>query len=274
MALQKALASFSHIFHHLRAPDLVTKHRSATIAAVGLVIIAPLAIRDYLVFLSYGPGGLPHNVVGWLVSNTMRVVSREQLSTQLYRDERLHSSGTTGLLPPGFPPRRNSSRPQFGPHPVPQRQVSQLPDAETLQKFIAQFEALAKVAQDKGLVDIKQSLYERRHSAMFVSKTRDWHPVAQETRGEIAHVHAGLDGSIHVTLHPEDCRNVIESQWGQRHGLSGVEALRSIVGFTLPVNYVLVYAPRSVAEIEIALTIVSASIRYMSGSMEALETVS
>ncbi|KAH7361207.1 hypothetical protein BKA66DRAFT_211869 [Pyrenochaeta sp. MPI-SDFR-AT-0127] len=263
MALQKALLPFSHIFDHQRVHNLFADHRGATIAAVGLAIIAPLAVRDYLTFLSYGPGGLPYNVVGWLVSNAMRIVSREQLSTQLYDNKCADSPSGTVYLPPDFPPRRKTLRPQFGPHPVPQRQVSQLPDPKIRQQFIAQFEDLGKATKEQGLVDIRPSLYERRHSALFVSKTRDWHHIAQETRGEIAHVHGGLDGSIHVTLHPEDCKKVIEREWGQRHGLSGVQVLRRIVGFSLPVNYILVYAPRDEAEIEIALTIVRASIRFL-----------
>ncbi|KAK7936580.1 uncharacterized protein PG986_015018 [Apiospora aurea] len=39
----------------------------------------------------------------------------------------------------------------------------------------------------------------------------DW-----EFGGEIAHPHR-LDGSMHVVLHPEDVRTVIEGGWGERH---------------------------------------------------------
>ena len=254
-----------------RIPGLFARHRGATLAALGLAAIAPFAIRNYLTYLSYGPGGLPHNVFGWLIANVMRLLSREQLSTRPYSSKSLYLSGSSGSLPPGFPPRRTSSRPQFGPHPVPQRQVSQLPDTETRQKLIARFQALGKTAQERGLIEVKQSLYERRHSALFVSGKREWHPVAQQTRGEITHVHAGLDGSIHVTLHPEDCKKVIDAQWDQRHGLAGVEMMKSIAGFSLPVNYILVYAPRDDAELDIVLKIVKASITFMTGSDEPLE---
>ena len=264
-------ARISRLFDDLRFPDLIARHRGATLAALGLAIVAPFAIRDYQTFLSYGPGGLPHNVVGWLIANVMRVLAREQLSTRPYSDKSLYLSDGSGSLPPGFPPRRKSSRPQFGSHPVPQRQVSQLPDTETREMLIALFQALGEIAQDQGLVEIKQSLYERRHSALFVSKKCDWHPIVRQTRGEITHVHAGLDGSIHVTLHPKDCEKVIEAEWGQRHGLSGVEMMQRIAGFSLPVNYVLVYAPRDEAELEIVLTIVRASIAFMTGSEGLLE---
>ncbi|KAF1851656.1 uncharacterized protein K460DRAFT_401671 [Cucurbitaria berberidis CBS 394.84] len=265
MAFSSRLSRVSRILDNARIPKLLVRYKGATLAALGLAIVAPFAFRDYQTFLSYGPGGLPYNVVGWLLSNVMRLLSREQLSTRPYKDKSLYLSDSAGSLPPGFPPRRNSPRPRFGVHPVPQRQVSQLPDAETRQELIARFTALGEAAQELGLVEIKQSLYERRHSALFVSKKREWHPVAQETRGEITHVHAGLDGSIHVTLHPKDCKKVIEAAWGQRHGLAGVGYVH------LPITYLVVYAPRDEAEVQIVLTIVRASIAFMAGSTEMLE---
>ncbi|KAJ4369227.1 hypothetical protein N0V83_006312 [Neocucurbitaria cava] len=269
MAFSMDSSRVTRFFDDLRIPDLIVRHRGATLAALGLAVVAPFAIRDYQTFLSYGPGGLPHNVVGWLIANVMRLVAREQTSTLPYSDKSLYLSSRPGFLPPDFPPHRSSPRPQFGAHPVPQRQVTQLPDPETREKLIARFQALGEAAQAKGLVDIKQSLYERRHAALFVSSTRAWHPVAQRSRGEIAHVHAGLDGSIHVTLHPGDCKKVIEAAWGQRHGLAGVGS-RKIPG-SLPVNYVLVYAPRDEAELDIVLAVVRASVAFMAGLEGPLE---
>ncbi|OAL49813.1 hypothetical protein IQ07DRAFT_599951 [Pyrenochaeta sp. DS3sAY3a] len=271
MALQSSLAKVSHLFDNVNFAELFSRHRGATLAALGLAVITPFAIRDYLTYLSYGPGGLPYNAFGWLMSHSFRVLTREQLSTGAYDDRSLYRAERPGLLQPDFPPHRTPARPQFGPHPVPQRQVSQLPDEETRKKLISRFEALGKTAQEKGLVEIKQSILELRHSALFVSKKRDWHPVAQQMRGEITHVHAGVDGSVHVTLHPDDCKKIIERGWGQRHGFSGVNAIKRIAGFSLPVTYVLVYAPRDETEIEVVLTIVKASVAFMSGSSLELE---
>jgi hypothetical protein len=149
--------------------------------------------------------------------------------------------------------------------------LSQLPDAAIRQKLIARFDALGKAAQEKRLVENKQSIFERHHSALFVSNPSQWHPVAQQTRGEIAHVHAGKDGSVHVVLSPRDCETVIQKGWGQRHAFSGVGILQKIAGFSLPVNYVLVYAPRDEEEVEISMMIVKAAVRFMTGSQEDLE---
>jgi hypothetical protein len=244
--------------------------RGSIVAAIAAVVIIPVAIQDYRMYLSYGPGGLPYNAVGWLVTNLLRLLSREQLSARPYQDPEVKPSGDSGLLPPNFPS-RDSSRPRLGPHPVPQRQLSQLPDVEMRQKLTSRFEELGNVAQQRGLVEIKQSLYERHHSALFVSEALKWRPVAQQTRGEISHVHVGKDGSIHVVLHPKDCEIVLEKGWGQRHALSGASLLRHIMDVYIPVNYVFIYAPRNEAEIEVAMAIVKASIQFMTESRDQLE---
>ena len=254
-----------------RVSGLFSTHRTAAISTLGIAVAIPFAINDYRTYLSYGPGGLPYNITGWLITSILRVFSREQLSTSIYDDKKLSFTDEPGLLPTNFLSQRSSCRPRIGPHPVPQRQLEQLPSEEIRQKLIASFEQLGHQAQVKGLIEVRQSLFERQHSALFVSKTREWHSLAQQTRGEISHIHAGLDGSIHVVLHPTDCRRVIESGWGQRHGLDGVTVLKKIAGFSLPVNYVLIYAPRDEAEIEVAMMIVKASVGFMTGAREASE---
>lgn len=260
-----------HIFNTYRIAEVLRSNRAAALSTLGLALAVPFAIRDYHVYLSYGPGGLPYNVGGWIVTNILRLFAREQLSTAPYEDQKLRFSKEPGYLPADFPPKRRSSRPKLGPHPIPQRQLDQLPGEEIRQELIDRFAQVGSAASQKGLVEIKQSLYERRHSALFVSLTRPWHALAQQTRGEISHVHAGLDGSVHVVLHPSDCWKVIESGWGQRHGFAGVEMIKSIAGASLPVNYVLVYAPRDPAEVDIVMTIVKASIQFMAGTREAVE---
>lgn len=254
-----------------RLVNIINTHRTASISAAGIAILIPFAVSDYRLFLSYGPGGVPYNAVGWIVANLFRLLSREQLSTAPYDNPKLPLAEESNFLPPSFPPKRTSPRPRFGPHAVPQRQLSQLPDDDVRELLIQSFALLGKRAEEKGLVEIRRSRYERRHEAMFVSSTRKWNAVAEQTNGEITHVHAGLDGSIHVTLHPKDCKAVMEAGWGQRHPLSGVETIKKLFGFSLPVNYVLIYAPRDRSEVDIALAMVKASIGYMTGSRGVLE---
>ena len=83
---------------------------------------------------------------------------------------------------------------------------------------------------------------------------------------EISHVHSSGDHSIHVTLSPQDCIKVLDAGWGQRHGLAGVETLKVLAGFGLSYQYIFLYAPRNIAEIQAVMKIVQASISYMSDS--------
>ncbi|KAH7116697.1 hypothetical protein B0J11DRAFT_583412 [Dendryphion nanum] len=258
-------------YHLQRVADILNAHRAASISTVGLAVLVSLAISDYRLYLSYGPGGLPYNLGGWLVASLFRIITREQLSTRPYDNPGLPLANEPRFLPPAFPPKRTSDRPLLGRHAVPQRQLNQLPDDEIRERLIDGFAQLGKKAEEKGLVEVRQSRYERHHEAMFVSSSRQWNVVAEHTNGEITHVHAGVDGSVHVTLHPADCKAVFEAGWGQRHPLSGVDVLKKVAGFSLPVNYVLLYAPRDQAEVDIVLTMVKASIGYVTGVRDALE---
>jgi hypothetical protein len=42
---------------------------------------------------------------------------------------------------------------------------------------------------------MKQSLHERHHAALFVSKALKWDELTQQSCRELSHVHAGKDGS-------------------------------------------------------------------------------
>ncbi|KAF2678625.1 hypothetical protein K458DRAFT_394676 [Lentithecium fluviatile CBS 122367] len=254
-----------------RLAAILHAHPTTSISTLGLALALPFAISDYRLFISYGPSGVPHNAIGWLISTLMRPLGREQRSSDVYKDKKLPFADEPGYLPADFPPPRRPERPNLGPHPIPQRQLDQLPDADVRQKLIERFAALGTKAEQKGLVEVRQSLFEGHHTALFVSKTRDWHALARQTRGEISHVHAGLDGSIHVVLHPADCNKLFETGWAQRHAFSGVGAIKLLVGASLPVNYVLCYAPRDEAELDIALAIVKASIQFMARTRESLE---
>jgi hypothetical protein len=245
-------------------------HPVAVISTLGFAFALPFAIRDYRIFKSYGPNGLGTNVFAWLVTTLTRTVAREQRSTAPYEDQTLPFADQPGYLPTDFPPPRGSARPTMGPHPIPQRQLDQLPSEGVRQELIKRFAELGKQGEQKGIVEVRMSVLERQHSALFVSQTRDWHAIAQQMRGEISHVHAGLDGSIHVVLHPADCKILFERGWAQRFAFAGVGVIKRLIGHSLPVNFVLVYAPRNEAELDIVIAIVTASVQFMAGTRESL----
>ncbi|KAJ4252864.1 hypothetical protein NW762_010770 [Fusarium torreyae] len=106
---------------------------------------------------------------------------------------------------------------------------------------------------------------------MFLVDRSNESAIAKQMLGEVSHIHATGDHSIHVVLSPQDCKKVIESGWGQRHPLDGVQAAKYIFGWTIPDEYILLYAPRSEHEIDVAMEIVAACIGFMTGSRNVVK---
>lgn len=113
------------------------------------------------------------------------------------------------------------------------------------------------------LVVSKQSGYERHADALWANETHEGFALGEGYSREITHIHQNTDYSAHVILAPKDALKVIQSGWGQLHGLAGVKPLGRKL---LPKEYVLLYAPRDDDEIEVLLGIVKASIGYMTVS--------
>lgn len=108
-------------------------------------------------------------------------------------------------------------------------------------------------------------------------------------RREIANLHDLTDHSVHAVLSPADCtdnpshviyqtnqacigKRIIEAGLGQRHALSGLSKSVFLSLFAtsgcvpnLPPEYLLIYAPRNEAEIEVVMQIIAASVKFMAG---------
>jgi phospholipase/carboxylesterase len=68
---------------------------------------------------------------------------------------------------------------------------------------------------------------------------------------EFAHLHPADDGSLHLTLAPEDVAAAIENGWAERHPMAG--------RFGLTVNLVMVYGPRDEDELAVVTDLLRAS---------------
>jgi hypothetical protein len=144
------------------------------------------------------------------------------------------------------------------------------------------------------LVKLSRSNLENHAQAFFFA---DHIPSSGILNGEIAHIHSGNDYSAHVLLAPADCMfiasfwptslassvllsyawpctnshpgiKVIEAGWGQRHAFSGSSAMTYLSLGTrpdIPAEYLLIYAPRTEAEIETVMQIIAASVKFMTG---------
>lgn len=113
----------------------------STAAVLGTALVLPSIYRDYRTFRDYGPGGLPNNVIGWLTCRALlQPFKREMFSTEEYvkRVEAAegHGKGDEGFLelsPEQLASRSVTDRPVVGPHVVPQRQLTQIPDEDVME---------------------------------------------------------------------------------------------------------------------------------------------
>lgn len=203
------------------------------------------AIReDYRGWVALGDGGLEPGIPGWLAMNAMRVVS----SSRVLRTDKFESDPNALLADL---PEREADRPPIAPYPVPHREVGEDCSAEMLAQLDAMLSELhGRYAE---LTEVGTSKYERHADALFVPRSIER---GDSRNGEIAHVHHP-QGSLHVHCSPADARIVIERGWGELHPLA-------VRGIGLPRTYLLIYAPRTEADLASIRRIVDAAISWAS----------
>ena len=97
--------------------------RVFTIVATSLFLLpVPWLIRNYNAFIALEPGGLPHNVWGWLISTLVKPLSKETLSIKEYD---LDPNKDTWLRQYGTLPKKERRRPTLSWHSIPHRQLDQ-----------------------------------------------------------------------------------------------------------------------------------------------------
>ncbi|KAJ6125736.1 hypothetical protein N7523_003356 [Penicillium sp. IBT 18751x] len=245
-------------------------------AVLGTALVLPSIYSDYRTFRNYGPGGLPNNVIGWLTCRALlQPFKREMFSTEEYvkRMEAAegHGKGDEGFLelsPEQLASRSSADRPIVGPHVVPQRQLTQIPEEEVMEKLRAAFSAFGY--RNHHLVKVERSNLEKHSDALFLADHLPATDLAQTMQGEIAHIHSCHDHSIHVVCSPADSsgKKIIEAGWGQRHGFSGTSAMAYLSLGTVPdfpSEYILIYAPRTEADIKTVMDIIAAGVKFMTG---------
>ncbi len=126
-----------------------------------------------------------------------------------------------------------------GPRPLvaglaPQRQLNQRASPECYASLKRAMVALATAHPDR--LSTATSCIEKHGFGIFAR-----HPVNVWGQGEICHIHDS-EKSMHMSLHPDDIKEVLAKGWGQRHPL----AFKSFVRAPLPETFVLIYAPRGI----------------------------
>jgi hypothetical protein len=204
--------------------------------------------NDYKAFLALGPGGTPSTPLGYLKIKLLSLICLRDPLRPI-------------PVPPHFRPSRGylSSLPtRSGQRPVirgiaPQRQQTQKSTSDVYKGVVRGMRAL--VADPANHLLERTSCFEKNSSGIFAST-----PITRTCGGEVCHVHPS-DGSMHMTLHPADAKIMIESGWGERHPLARGGWCRRFV----PREFVLIYAPRNLDEVELVMRIVAAGIWWVAG---------
>lgn len=219
--------------------------RTAMLAAVAGGI---WAVRDYRQWILLGKGGLPSTPKGWLTMTRWRFITRETRGVAIYEPA---IGGATDSVRLGHVPPRNGSRPVIAPHPVPHRQLDQLPGVGMRLQQDRMFDTF--VSEHGSYVRYARSGYERHHNGVFVQDASA--PLARQSDGEVAHIHP-VDGSMHMIFSPSDAKKIVENGWGERHPLAGVRP-------RIPNTYLLIYAPRDLDELRVVNQFLKAAISHM-----------
>ncbi|KAI1072452.1 hypothetical protein LB507_003267 [Fusarium sp. FIESC RH6] len=239
--------------------DLTPRNRYIVIAVASALVGFPvlrIAAEDYRGYIALGPGGPPHNVIGWLGQILLKPLKKEPLHTSCYDEKAIKAAGPNGgvaFLNEKDVPVREAPRPKIGSWTAPSRQLTDLASKDIIEAYQSFLSTLASESPTK--LKIASSTLERHGPALFVASDNPSHPIAKSMYREIGHMH-GSDGSLHLNLAPKDAKLVLERGWGQRHPLAGT---------VLYLGDIMVYAPRSEEELEVVKGITRAAAKFMLG---------
>jgi len=220
-----------------------------------LVALAPLPFiiyNDYDNFLLLGPGGTPATFLGYLKITYLRLFALSDPYTPATFSETIYPPTGYYQRAQSWFPERNGPRPKIA-GIAPQRQLDQPGCPEMHQTLRTSLENLA--VRHPDFFRVGTSCFEKKGLALFA---RD--PINATCRGEICHVHHS-DRSMHMNLHPDDAKVVLEKGWGERHPLARGGWMKAYV----PREFIMIYAPRNRTELDVVCRIIEAAGFWVSG---------
>ncbi|KAK3382468.1 hypothetical protein B0T24DRAFT_15570 [Lasiosphaeria ovina] len=216
-----------------------------------MIILVPVMLlihNDYLNFLKLGPGGTPSTPRGYARLTFYRLFTlRDPFTPPPRNPSQVPSAGILSQRPLPYRP---------GPRPsvaglAPQRQLNQHGSLKAYSRLCAAIESLCARLPQKFVT--ATSCLEKHGFALFSR-----HPVNVCGNGEICHLHTS-DKSMHMNLHPDDIKEVLEKGWGERHPLAFG---KSWIMAPVPNTFCLIYAPRDESDMRIVNRIIEAAIWY------------
>ncbi|KAK2679216.1 hypothetical protein RAB80_004397 [Fusarium oxysporum f. sp. vasinfectum] len=161
--------------------------RVAIAAAAGVIIEIPvfrIAAEDYRGYLALGPGGPPHNLMGWIGQILLKPLKKEPFHTNCYDEKACEKAGPNGhvaFLNERDIPVREAPRPTIGKWTAPSRQLTDMAKQPLIDRYQSFLSSLASSPSSK--LKIATSLAERRGPALFVASDKPSHPIVKRTGG-------------------------------------------------------------------------------------------
>jgi hypothetical protein len=198
-----------------------------------MIVFVPIVLlihNDYLNFLKLGPGGTPPTPVGYARLTWYRLFTLRDPFSPPPRDPTLQPS--TGILARKPLPYRPGPRPNVA-GLAPQRQLNQPGTLHAYNRLRAAIENLSARMPQKFVT--ATSCLEKHGFALFAR-----HPLNVCGNGEVCHIHTS-DRSMHMNLHPDDIKEILEKGWGQRHPMAWKGWW---IRAPVPTTFTMIYAPR------------------------------
>jgi hypothetical protein len=146
--LNKAFSLITSLpFPHALPQSLHFTNTRLAVSALTTTLLAltlPRIYRNYRTFISYGPGGVPYNLLGWFAATViLSPWAAETLSTEVYARKIAAGDTASYLDDEVVKARKRDRRPEIGPHVAPQRQVDEFPKKEIKEVSISYYSILA-----------------------------------------------------------------------------------------------------------------------------------
>jgi phospholipase/carboxylesterase len=153
-------------------------------------------------------------------------------------------------LPGGTLPERAGARPSVS-WTIPQQQESDNAPAELQEALFARMSALPGVESGPSQISVPGA-----RAVLAPDATGPEEAFLVPSAREFAHLHPAYDGSLHLVLPVDLAADAVAKGWAQVHMLAGIR---------LSPGFVLVYGPRTEAELEVVAGLVEASHQFALG---------
>lgn len=247
MQTESAASCSSLLLSNLPILDFI-----AISVALAVVILFVLRLHlDYLLFVALGPGGTPSTFLGFLRVKLLSFVALDDplKPPVAKKNEQIQHGYLSGL------PLRKGTRPETR-GTAPHRQISQKASKPMVQKLRLALENISVTGEH---IVLGVSCFEKHGSALFHR--------SPSKQSEICHLH-NSDGSMHMVLARRDVKIALEAGWVERHPLARGGWFERFV----PMEFVIVYAPRDDSEIEVVSQLVRTAAQYIEERQRACQT--